>query len=52
MFPWADGKPFNWVEATKAGKLDQMFVKGDTIATKQELRHRTYTRDPFFMKQW
>ena len=23
-----------------------VFVKGDTIATKQELQHRTYTRDP------
>lgn len=46
MFPWADGKPFNWSETAKAGKLDQMFVKGDTIAKYQELQHRTYTRDP------
>ena len=46
MFPWADGKPFNWTATENSGKLDQMFVKGDTIATKQELQHRTYTRDP------
>ena len=46
MFPWADGKPFNWNEAKQEGKLDQMFVKGDTVDGKQELQHVAYTRDP------
>lgn len=46
MFPWADGTPFDWDEAEKAGKLDQMFVKGDTVAKQQLLQNRVYTRDP------
>ena len=40
MFPWKDGKPFNWEELKDAGKLDEMFSKG-TIAAGVEL-----TRDP------
>lgn len=46
MFPWADGKPFDWGTTEKAGKLDQMFVKGDTVAKYQMLQNRVYTRDP------
>lgn len=46
MFPWADGKPFDFNAAKSAGKLDQMFVKGDTVKNQQMLQHRTYTRDP------
>lgn len=46
MFPWADGKPFDWNATEKAGKLDQMFVKGDTVANLQMLQNRVYTRDP------
>lgn len=40
MFPWADGKPFNWDETAAAGKLDQMFTTG-TVASGV-----TLTRDP------
>ena len=46
MFPWADGTPFNWEETAAAGKLDEMFVKGDTVEGKQMLQNRIYTRDP------
>jgi len=46
MFPWADGTPFDWDETEAAGKLDQMFVKGDTVANQQMLQNRVYTRDP------
>lgn len=46
MFPWADGRPFNWDETAKAGELDHMFVKGDTVGTDQMLQNRVYTRDP------
>lgn len=46
MFPWADGRPFNWEETETAGELDQMFVKGDTVADQQMLQNRVYTRDP------
>lgn len=46
MFPWADGTPFDWDETAAAGKLDQMFVKGDKIPGKQMLQNRVYTRDP------
>jgi len=46
MFPWSDGKPFDWDESEKAGELDHMFVKGDTVKGKQMLQNRVYTRDP------
>lgn len=46
MFPWSDGTPFDWNAAQKAGKLDQMFVKGDTTSGKQDLQNRVLTRDP------
>lgn len=46
MFPWADGKPFDWDEVQATGRLSQMFVKGDTVVGKQDLQNRVYTRDP------
>ena len=46
MFPWADGTPFDWDKTAAEGKLDHMFVKGDTVAGKQMLQNRVYTRDP------
>lgn len=46
MFPWADGRPFDWDETAAAGELDHMFVKGDTVASQQMLQNRVYTRDP------
>lgn len=46
MFPWADGRPFDWDETAAAGELDHMFIKGDTVATEQMLQNRQYTRDP------
>ena len=45
MFPWADGTPFDWDKAEKEGKLDQMFVKGDTVKGQQLLQNLQYTRD-------
>lgn len=57
MFPWADGRPFDWDETEKAASnpfevngieikgLDNMFIKGDTIIGTRQL-HRVYTRDP------
>ena len=46
MFPWADGKPFDWDEAEATGSLDTMFVAGDSIPDSQLLQNRRYTRDP------
>ncbi len=46
MFPWADGRPFDWDETDAAGELDHIFVKGDTVADQQMLQNRVYTRDP------
>ncbi len=46
MFPWADGKPFNWEETEKAGELDHMFINGTFDKNKQELQNIKYTRDP------
>ncbi|MBQ8521704.1 MAG: RagB/SusD family nutrient uptake outer membrane protein [Bacteroides sp.] len=46
MFPWADGTPFNWEETEKAGKLDYMFIQGDTVQGMQQLQNIRYTRDP------
>ncbi|MBQ7440685.1 MAG: RagB/SusD family nutrient uptake outer membrane protein [Prevotella sp.] len=46
MFPWADGTPFDWDKAEKEGKLDYMFVHGDTVANQQLLQNIRYTRDP------
>lgn len=47
MFPWADGKPFNWGETEREGKLDDMFVKyGPREKNSQMIKKRTLTRDP------
>lgn len=47
MFPWADGKPFNWDETEREGKLDDMFVKyGPRQENSQMIKTRTLTRDP------
>ena len=47
MFPWADGKPFNWDETQQEGKLDEMFVKyGPREKESQMVKSRTLTRDP------
>lgn len=46
MFTWKDGTPFDWDATEKAGQLDQMFVKGDTVVGKQDLQNRVLTRDP------
>lgn len=46
MFPWSDGKPFDWEKAKREGKLDQMFIKGDTVQGLQDLQNRVLTRDP------
>lgn len=46
MFPWADGTPFDWDKTEKEGKLDYMFIHGDTVAGKQQLQNVRYTRDP------
>jgi len=47
MFPWSDGKPFNWEETEQAGKLDEMFLVGDTAANGVGvLENVRLTRDP------
>ncbi len=47
MFPWADGKPFDWDATEQEGKLDEMFVKyGPRVANSQQIKTRTLTRDP------
>lgn len=46
MFPWADGTPFDWEKDKAAGRLDTMFVAGDSIPGNQLLQNRRYTRDP------
>lgn len=46
MFPWADGKPFNWEETEQEGKLDNMFIKGERKVGVQALQNIVYTRDP------
>ena len=46
MFPWADGRPFDWNQTAARGELDFIFVKGDSIEGQQMLQNRQYTRDP------
>lgn len=47
MFPWSDGTPFSWDETEAAGKLDQMFLVGDTASNKKgKLTNVRLTRDP------
>ena len=42
----AAGPTVDWDKAEKEGKLDQMFVKGDTVKGQQLLQNLQYTRDP------
>lgn len=44
LFPWKDGRPFDWQEALTTGKLDEMFVKGDI--KNHALTNIELTRDP------
>lgn len=47
MFPWSDGTPFDWDATAAAGKLDEMFLKGDQPASgKGKLENVVLTRDP------
>lgn len=46
MFPWADGTPFDWEADSLAGRLDTMFVAGDSLPDYQLLQNRRYTRAP------
>lgn len=46
MFDWADGTPFDWDKAEAEGKLDYMFIHGDTVKGQQLLSNIRYTRDP------
>lgn len=47
MFPWKDGRPFDWDETEAEGKLDEMFLTGEYDATdKQSLVNIQLTRDP------
>lgn len=47
MFPWADGTAFNWEKDSIAGKLDKMFLTGDTASNKKgTLVNVQLTRDP------
>ena len=46
MFPWADGRNFDWDKAEADGELDHMFIKGERVETEQYLQNVQYTRDP------
>lgn len=47
MFPWSDGRPFDWEKTEEEGKLDEMFLVGDTAATGVGLLENVrLTRDP------
>lgn len=46
MFPWSDGTPFDWDKAEREGKLNQMFIVGDSVAGKTNLQNVRLTRDP------
>ena len=46
MFPWSDGTPFDWDKAEQEGKLDKMFLTGDSVNGKTLLQNVTLTRDP------
>lgn len=45
-FPWADGTPFNWEHDSIDGKLNQMFLTGDSVKGKTLLQNVRLTRDP------
>ena len=46
MFPWSDGRPFDWDETEAEGKLDEMFLKGEFADGEQTLSDIELTRDP------
>lgn len=46
MFSWADGKPFDWDETEREGKLDEMFLKGTFKGSNLQLQDIVLTRDP------
>lgn len=46
MFPWSDGRPFDWKETENEGRLDEMFVTGEFISGQQTLQNLVLTRDP------
>lgn len=46
MFPWADGTPFDWNQAEKDGKLDEMFVKWTDPSAAYDASNAILTRDP------
>ncbi len=46
MFPWADGRPFDWDDLEKNGDLDTMFFKGDQFDATTNCLISELTRDP------
>jgi len=46
MFPWKDGTPFDWKKDSINGRLDTMFLAGDTVKGSQTLQNLRLTRDP------
>lgn len=46
MFPWSDGRPFDWNETKEEGRLDEMFLKGEFTDGAQTLSNIELTRDP------
>ncbi len=46
MFGWADGTPFDWDETESKGKLNEMFLTGDSVSGEKLLQNVRLTRDP------
>lgn len=46
MFPWSDGTPFKWEQDSIDGKLNHLFLKGDTVSGNVMLQNVELTRDP------
>ena len=46
MFPWRDGRNFNWEKDKEAGLFNEMFIKGTRVDDQQYLQNVQYTRDP------
>lgn len=46
MFPWSDGRPFDYDATEAAGQLDSMFIHGTRETGTQMLTNVKYTRDP------
>mgnify|MGYP001034460589 FL=1 len=45
-FPWADGRPFDWNEAEREGKLNEIFVEWADPNAKYDAKNAVLTRDP------